>query len=96
MEEFKGTAALDAGMIATAQAVEHYEITRYGSLIAWAREIGRGDFAAILQENLDEELAADARLTHLAESRVNKQASGRISRQGAKKPPAKKTRRKAA
>jgi ferritin-like metal-binding protein YciE len=87
---------LDAAIIGSAQAVEHYEITRYGSLIAWAREIGRGDFAAILQENLDEELAADARLTHLAESRVNKQASGRISRQGAKKPPAKKTRRKAA
>jgi ferritin-like metal-binding protein YciE len=56
-------AVLDAGIIAAAQAVEHYEITRYGALIAWAREIGRGDFAAILHENLKEEKAADAKLT---------------------------------
>ena len=83
---------LDAAIIGAAQAVEHYEITRYGSLIAWAREMGRGDFADILQENLDEEVAADEKLSGLAKSRVNKLASGRTSRQGAKKRPAKKSR----
>ena len=84
---------LDAAIISAAQAVEHYEITRYGSLIAWARELGRGDFADILQENLDEEMAADEKLSGLAKSRVNKQATGHA---GKKKPPAKKSGRKAA
>src|SRR4030095_10769074 len=50
---------LDAAIIASAQAVEHYEMTRYGTLIAWAREMGRNDFADILEENLEEEKAAD-------------------------------------
>ena len=68
-------AVLDAGIIAAAQAVEHYEITRYGALIAWAREIGRGDFADILHENLKEEKAADAKLTQIGEGRVNSRAS---------------------
>jgi ferritin-like metal-binding protein YciE len=63
---------LDAGIIAAAQAVEHYEITRYGALIAWVEEIGRGDFAAILQKNLDEEKSADRKLTIIAEGRVNR------------------------
>ena len=67
-------AVLDAGIIAAAQAVEHYEITRYGALIAWAREIGRGDFAAILHENLKEEKAADAKLTQIGEAWVNSKA----------------------
>jgi ferritin-like metal-binding protein YciE len=67
---------LDAGIIAAAQAVEHYEITRYGALIAWAREMGRGDFADILEVNLAEEKEADEKLTSIAEKRVNKKASG--------------------
>ena len=66
---------LDAAIIASAQAVEHYEITRYGTLIAWARELGRDDCAAILAETLDEEKAADQLLTELAETRVNQEAA---------------------
>lgn len=66
---------LDAALIASAQAVEHYEITRYGTLIAWARELGRSDIADLLAENLEEEKATDKKLTDLAESRVNGQAT---------------------
>jgi ferritin-like metal-binding protein YciE len=66
---------LDAALIAAAQAVEHYEITRYGSLISWARALGRDDCASVLQENLNEERAADEKLTEIAESGVNAQAS---------------------
>jgi ferritin-like metal-binding protein YciE len=66
---------LDAALIAAAQAVEHYEITRYGSLISSARVLGRDDWANILQENLAEEKAADEKLTEIAESEVNAQAS---------------------
>ena len=62
---------LDAALLASAQAVEHYEITRYGTLVAWAKELGRDDCAAVLQQNLDEEHATDRKLTQLAESRVN-------------------------
>jgi ferritin-like metal-binding protein YciE len=62
---------LDAAIIAAAQAVEHYEITRYGALIAWAKELGRGDCAAVLRQNLAEEKATDKKLTALAERRVN-------------------------
>ncbi|HMN84435.1 MAG TPA: DUF892 family protein [Bauldia sp.] len=65
----------DAAIIAAAQAVEHYEITRYGTLIAWARELGREDCAAVLEETLEEEKAADAKLTEVAESRVNAEAA---------------------
>jgi ferritin-like metal-binding protein YciE len=66
---------MDAALIAAAQAVEHYEITRYGTLIAWAEELGRSDCAALLKQNLAEEKAADKKLTDLAESRVNLQAA---------------------
>lgn len=66
---------LDAALIAAAQAVEHYEITRYGTLIAWARQLGRNDCASVLQKNLDEEKATDRKLSDLAESRVNLQAA---------------------
>ncbi|WNO53807.1 ferritin-like domain-containing protein [Stakelama saccharophila] len=59
-------AVLDAALIASAQAVEHYEITRYGTLIAWANQLGRGEIAAILEETLDEEYATDDKLTALA------------------------------
>ena len=61
--------------VAAAQAVEHYEITRYGSLIAWAKQLGRIDCAGILEETLDEEKAADKKLTAVAESKVNPTAS---------------------
>jgi ferritin-like metal-binding protein YciE len=66
---------LDAAIIAAAQAVEHYEITRYGTLVAWARELGRDDCAAVLEANLAEEKAADAKLTEIAEDRVNQSAA---------------------
>ena len=66
---------LDAAMIAAAQAVEHYEITRYGALIAWAKQLGRPDCARVLEQNLAEEKAADQKLTKVAEARVNVVAS---------------------
>ena len=66
---------LDAALVAAAQAVEHYEITRYGTLIAWAKELGRTDCASVLQKNLDEEKTTDEKLTKLATARVNKKAA---------------------
>jgi ferritin-like metal-binding protein YciE len=66
---------LDAALVASAQAVEHYEITRYGTLIAWAKQLGRNDCASILQQNLDEEKATDAKLTAMAERKVNLKAA---------------------
>jgi len=65
---------LDAALIAAAQAVEHYEITRYGTLIAWANQLGRKDCASVLKKTLDEEYAADDKLTKMAESTVNQRA----------------------
>jgi ferritin-like metal-binding protein YciE len=69
--ETEGVDVLDAALVAAAQAVEHYEITRYGSLIAWAKRLGRTDCANVLKETLDEEKAADKKLTEVAESKVN-------------------------
>ena len=66
---------LDAALLASAQAVEHYEITRYGTLIAWAKQLGRNDCASVLKQNLDEEYAADKKLTAIAESKVNRKAA---------------------
>jgi len=66
---------LDAALIGAAQAVEHYEIARYGTLIAWAKQLGRSDCASMLQKNLDEEKAADKKLTSLAESKINRKAA---------------------
>ena len=66
---------LDAALVASAQAVEHYEITRYGTLIAWAKQLGRDDCASVLQQNLDEEKATDQKLTAMAESKVNQKAA---------------------
>ena len=66
---------MDAALIAAAQAVEHYEITRYGTLIAWAKELGRPDCASVLEKNLDEEKMTDEKLTKLATARVNKKAA---------------------
>ena len=65
---------LDAGLTHAAQMVEHYEIVQYGTLIAWAKEMGRNDCASLLQQSLDEEKATDAKLTRLAEARLNRQA----------------------
>ena len=66
---------LDAALIAAAQAVEHYEMTRYGTLIAWAKQMGRADCARLLEQNLQEEKAADSKLTALAESNINRKAA---------------------
>jgi ferritin-like metal-binding protein YciE len=74
MKEYKGQAALDAGLLAAAQAVEHYEISRYGTLKTWAQELGLDEAAKLLDETLAEEKATDAALTELAESEVNQHA----------------------
>lgn len=66
---------LDAALIAAAQAVEHYEITRYGTLVEWAKQLGRNDCADVLKQNLEEEKATDKKLTMLAESKINLQAA---------------------
>ncbi|MGQ4272798.1 YciE/YciF ferroxidase family protein [Terrihabitans sp. B22-R8] len=66
---------LDAALLASAQAVEHYEITRYGTLIAWAKELGLTNLVAPLEQNLEEEYKTDKALTALAEQRVNQQAA---------------------
>ena len=71
MEDYKGADALDAGLASSAQAVEHYEIARYGTLVAWARQLGRSDCAAILDETLAEEKATDEKLTGMAEGGAN-------------------------
>ncbi len=73
--EVADKAVLDAAIIGAAQAVEHYEMTRYGSLIAWAKQLGREDCANVLQQTLDEEKMADKKLTQIAESKVNKRAA---------------------
>jgi ferritin-like metal-binding protein YciE len=71
MEEYKGTEALDAGMLAAAQAVEHYEISRYGTLKQWAQQLGMKDAVRLLDETLQEEKKTDQSLTTLAEAAVN-------------------------
>ncbi len=73
--EVEDKKVLDAALINAAQAAEHYEIARYGSLIAWARQLGRNDCAAVLQKTLDEEKTADKKLTSLAEGKVNMRAA---------------------
>jgi ferritin-like metal-binding protein YciE len=73
--EVQDKKVLDAALIAAAQAVEHYEITRYGTLVAWAKELGRNDCASVLQKNLDEESKTDELLTKLAVSRINQRAA---------------------
>jgi ferritin-like metal-binding protein YciE len=74
MSDASDSEVLDAAALAAAQAVEHYEITRYGTLIAWARQLGRNDCASVLQQNLEEEKATDLKLTRIAEARVNRVA----------------------
>jgi ferritin-like metal-binding protein YciE len=73
--EIDDKAVLDAALIAAAQAVEHYEMARYGTLVAWAKQLGRADCAALLEQNLKEEKAADMKLTGLAERGINAKAA---------------------
>lgn len=75
MDNFKGSPALDAGLVASAQAVEHYEISRYGTLITWAKTLGQKEIADLLSETLAEEEATDKNLTKLAEASVNAKAA---------------------
>jgi ferritin-like metal-binding protein YciE len=74
MKEFKGAPALDAGLLAAAQAVEHYEMARYGTLRTWATELGMKSAAKLLETTLREEQATDQTLTKLAEAEVNQHA----------------------
>jgi ferritin-like metal-binding protein YciE len=74
MKEYKGSPALDAGLIGAAQAVEHYEIARYGTLKAWARELGLNEAVKLLQKTLEEEAETDELLNKLAEGAVNQNA----------------------
>lgn len=76
MEEFKGSPALDAGLLAAAQAVEHYEIARYGTLKAWAAQLGLADAERLLDQTLQEETATDEILTGLAETVINAAVQG--------------------
>ena len=75
MDEIEDAEVLDAGMIGSAQAVEHYEITRYGTLIAWAKQLGRDDAIEFLEANLKEEKNADMLLSKIAEATVNQKAA---------------------
>ena len=75
MEDFKGTAALDAGLVSAAQAVEHYEIARYGTLKTWALQLGMTDAARLLDDTLKEEEATDRKLSKVAISQVNLKAA---------------------
>jgi ferritin-like metal-binding protein YciE len=75
IEDFKGSDALDAGLLAAAQAVEHYEISRYGTLRTWATQLGLTEAARLLEQTLEEEKQTDALLTQIAEAAVNRQAA---------------------
>ena len=75
MEEYEGSPALDAGLLAAAQAVEHYEISRYGTMRTWAEELGLDEAVSLLDATLEEEKATDEALTELAESAVNQEAA---------------------
>ena len=74
MSEIKNERVLDAGIISSAQAVEHYEICRYGTLVEWAKDLGHDEAARLLGENLKEERHADTLLTEIARASVNKEA----------------------
>ena len=77
--EYKGSPALDAGLLAAAQAVEHYEISRYGTLRTWAEELGLSDAADLLEATLREEKTTDETLTKIAETVVNQEAQSRAA-----------------
>ena len=72
--EYKGSPSLDAGLVSAAQAVEHYEICRYGTLCTWAEELGLNEAKSLLAETLDEEETTDKTLSELAETVVNQEA----------------------
>jgi ferritin-like metal-binding protein YciE len=73
--EVENKSVLDAALVAAAQAVEHYEMTRYGTLIAWAKELGHANVVPLLNQTLDEEKATDKRLTAVAEAQINRRAA---------------------
>ena len=75
MDEFKGTVALDAGLAAAAQAVEHYDIARYGTLRTWANQLGLTDAVALFEATLQEEIATDQALSEMAEAEANVKAA---------------------
>jgi len=75
MEEFEGTDALDPGLLAGAQAVEHYEISRYGTMVTWAKTLGLDEVAELLAQTLDEEEETDQLLSEIAETTVNAAAA---------------------
>ena len=75
MEDIDDEYVLDAGMIGSAQAVEHYEISRYGTLIAWAKQLGHANVVNLLEENLKQEKHADGLLTQIAKSSANRKAA---------------------
>lgn len=79
MAEFRHSPALDAGLLAAAQAIEHYEISRYGTLKAWAERLGLKDASKLLDETLREEAKADETLTRLAETAINSAAEARAA-----------------
>ncbi|WP_207903748.1 ferritin-like domain-containing protein [Tepidamorphus gemmatus] len=75
MSETEDKDARDAGLIASAQAVEHYEMARYGTMVAWAKQLGKAEAARLLQQVLDQESAADKKLSKLAQSGLNRKAA---------------------
>ena len=75
MDEFKDSPALDAGLVSSAQAVEHYEIARYGTLKAWANQLGRSNVVKLLEATEQEEIATDKKLTQLGVGQVNRRAA---------------------
>lgn len=79
LEEFKDSPALDAGLLAAAQAVEHYEIARYGTLKSWAMQLGKNDISKLLDQTLAEETKTDQALSQLAEAKVNREGKSRAA-----------------
>jgi ferritin-like metal-binding protein YciE len=74
MQEYKGSPALDAGLLAAAQAVEHYEISRYGALKYWSAKLGHKQAVSLLDQTLQQEQKTDFDLTKIAETAVNAEA----------------------
>jgi len=79
IEDFGDSPALDTGLVAAGQAVEHYEMARYGALIAWARQLGMAKAAGLLNESLEEEMKADRLLTQIGASKVDKIAAAKMA-----------------
>ena len=79
IEDFGESAALDTGLVAAGQAVEHYEMARYGALIAWAKQLGMPKAAALLNETLQEEMKADQLLSQIGAAKVDKMATAKMA-----------------